>query len=70
MQTKLVVHFSRFARHERSYMFPRLFETRPWAFLKRDFPRPPLQFHDLDFGVENAYVEGEKTLKFEPPEKL
>jgi len=41
MQTQIVIHFNRFAKHERRYMFSRLENARPWAFADFLFSRPP-----------------------------
>lgn len=70
MQKKLIVHFPVFARHEREYMFPRLFEVRPWAFIKEQFSRPPLKACSIEFDLEKAYVKEEKKLNFKTPKKL
>lgn len=68
MQKAIFIYLHEFAPHERRYMFRRLFETRPWAFLELEFPSPPRQIpHDRLLSDDFYVVRESAELKFDPP---
>lgn len=70
MEKSIVIHFKKFAKHERRYMFTRLWQTRPWVFLELQFPRPPRRdsHGKVDFEIQGEwFVVEEKDPEFEVP---
>ena len=53
MQKSIIVHISKFKRHEQTYMFEKIRNARSWLFYNITFSNPPLQSNILQTKLED-----------------